>query len=69
VEGKATRQKIDIGQRREGKVEVMNGLMREDVVVTAGVMKLREGAPVTIANTAAPDPAPVGKADAPRTKG
>lgn len=70
VDGKATRQKIDIGQRREGRVEVVNGLGAEDVVVTAGVTKLREGAPVTIANSSpATAPAPVGKSDsaAPRT--
>jgi membrane fusion protein (multidrug efflux system) len=62
VEGKAMRQKIDIGQRREGKVEVMAGLTPEDVVVTAGVIKLREGVPVTIANSA-PAGSPVGKSD------
>jgi membrane fusion protein, multidrug efflux system len=70
VEGKATRQKIDIGQRREGRVEVVNGLGPEDVVVTAGVIKLREGASVTIANSSpATAPAPVGKSDSavPRT--
>jgi membrane fusion protein (multidrug efflux system) len=69
VEGKATRQKIDIGQRREGRVEVVNGLGPDDVVVTAGVIKLREGVPVTVANTpAAAPPAPVGKSEsAPRT--
>jgi membrane fusion protein, multidrug efflux system len=68
VDGKATRQKIDIGQRREGRVEVLSGLAPEDVVVTAGVIKLREGVPVTIANTA-PAP-PVGKSEAaPKTKG
>jgi membrane fusion protein (multidrug efflux system) len=60
VEGKATRQKIEIGQRREGRVEVVNGLNPEDVVVTAGVIKLREGAPVSVANSA-PPAAPVGK--------
>jgi membrane fusion protein (multidrug efflux system) len=60
VEGKATRQKIEIGQRREGRVEVVNGLNPEDVVVTAGVIKLREGAPVSVANSA-PAAAPVGK--------
>jgi membrane fusion protein (multidrug efflux system) len=68
VDGKATRQKIVIGQRREGRVEVTEGLAPEDVVVTAGVIKLREGAPVAIANTA-PAAAPVGKTDTvtPRT--
>src|SRR6266850_2330060 len=52
VDGKATRQKVDIGQRREGKVEVVNGLTPEDVIVTAGIIKLREGVAVTIANSA-----------------
>jgi membrane fusion protein (multidrug efflux system) len=68
VEGKAMRQKIDIGQRREGRVEVVNGLGPDDVVVTAGVIKLREGAPVAIANSA-PAAAPVGKSEtaAPKT--
>ena len=62
VDGKAMRQKIEIGQRREGRVEVVNGLTPEDVVVTAGVIKLREGAAVTIANSAPTSP-PVGKND------
>jgi membrane fusion protein (multidrug efflux system) len=68
VEGKATRQKVVIGQRREGRVEVTEGLAPEDVVVTAGGIKLREGAPVAIAN-AAPAATPVGKTETviPRT--
>ncbi len=64
VDGKATRQKIDIGQRREGKVEVLAGLAPEDVVVTAGVIKLREGVAVSIANSIPAAPA-VGKTDVP----
>jgi membrane fusion protein (multidrug efflux system) len=68
VDGKAARQKVEIGQRREGRVEIVNGLSAEDVVVTAGGLKLREGAAVTIANSA-PPAAPVGKSDAPRSKG
>ena len=69
VAGKAQRQKIEIGQRREGRVEVVNGLAPEDVVVTAGVIKLREGVAVTIANTD-PATAPVGKSDGtPKPKG
>src|SRR5207237_10824678 len=67
VEGKALRQKIEIGQRREGRVEVLNGLGSEDVVVTAGVIKLREGAPVTVADRPVAPP-PVGKNDG-QTKG
>jgi membrane fusion protein (multidrug efflux system) len=60
VEGKAQRQKVEIGQRREGRVEILNGLKTEDVVVTAGVIKLREGVAVSVANAA---PAPVGTTD------
>ena len=62
VDGKALRQKVEIGQRREGRVEVLNGLTRDDVVVTAGVIKLREGVAVTIANSSTA-PAPVGRSD------
>jgi membrane fusion protein (multidrug efflux system) len=62
VDGKAQRQKIEIGQRREGRVEVLSGLSPRDVVVTAGAVKLREGVAVSVANSAAP-PAPVGKSD------
>ena len=70
VEGKALRQKIEIGARRDGRVEVMNGLTPEDVVVTAGVIKLREGAAVRVANSpAAPAPQPVGNTAAPGSKG
>jgi membrane fusion protein (multidrug efflux system) len=69
VDGRAMRQKIEIGLRREGKVEVMAGLAPTDTVVTAGIVKLRDGAPVRVANapvatqplgTAAP-PAPAPK--------
>ena len=68
VGGKAARQKIEVGQRREGKVEVLSGLSPEDVVVTNGVIKLREGVPVEIANASSSPPPAVGKADtAPRT--
>jgi membrane fusion protein (multidrug efflux system) len=55
VEGKAARVKVDIGQRRDGKVEVLKGLDVNDLVVTAGQLKLREGMPVTIST--APGPA------------
>ena len=62
VDGKATRQKVEIGQRREGRVEIVNGLGIQDVVVTAGAMKLREGVTVNVANGSSPA-TPVGKAD------
>jgi membrane fusion protein (multidrug efflux system) len=68
VDGKAQRQKVDIGQRRDGKVEIRTGIAAGDVVVTAGQMKLREGVAVRVANM--PAPASVGKADEPvKSKG
>lgn len=70
VDGKATRQKVEIGARREGRVEVVNGLAPEDIVVTAGVIKLREGVVVRLANTPSPAaPQPVLNTAAPKTKG
>jgi membrane fusion protein, multidrug efflux system len=54
VDGRAQRQKVDIGQRLEGKVEILSGLAKEDLVVTAGQLKLRDGAQVSVA--AAPEP-------------
>ena len=70
VDGKATRQKIEIGARREGRVEVVSGLTPEDVVVTAGVIKLRDGVAVRVANTPSPAaPQPVLNTAAPKTKG
>jgi membrane fusion protein (multidrug efflux system) len=64
VDSKALRQKVTIGARREGRVEIVEGLTPEDVVVTAGGLKLREGVAVRVANT--PSPAtPVGRNETP----
>jgi len=52
LDGKAVRTKVDVGQRRDSKVEILNGVDKDDVVVTAGQLKLRDGAPVNIAGTA-----------------
>lgn len=52
VNGQAVRTKIDIGLRREGRVEVVRGLTQADVVVTDGQLKIRDGMPVLIANAA-----------------
>jgi membrane fusion protein, multidrug efflux system len=49
VDGKATRVKVETGQRRDGKVEVVRGVDKGDVVVTAGQQRLRDGAPVRVA--------------------
>ena len=70
ADGKVARVKVDIGQRRDGRVEVLKGLAPNDVVVTAGQLKLRDGMAVTIANgaaaaaTAAETLAPTGRPEA-----
>jgi membrane fusion protein (multidrug efflux system) len=69
VDGRAIRQRVELGQRREGKVEVLGGLAKDDLVVSAGVVKLRDGAPVKVANAAPVPPTPVGKAEAPAKGG
>jgi membrane fusion protein (multidrug efflux system) len=45
--GKAAFTKVATGIRREGMVEITDGLGPEDEVVTAGQLKLRDGAEVT----------------------
>ena len=53
VDGRAQRNKVEIGQRRNGQVEILQGLAAGDVVVTAGQLKLRDGVQVKIADAAA----------------
>jgi membrane fusion protein, multidrug efflux system len=48
LDGKAILTKIKLGQRRTGDVEVIEGLNANDFVITAGQMKLRPNAPITI---------------------
>ena len=49
VDGRSLRTKIDIGQRITGSVEVVRGLSKDDVVVTAGQAKIRDGVTVKMA--------------------
>ena len=56
VSGQAVRTRLDIGQRREGRVEVLRGLSKDDVVVTDGQLKIRDGMPVRIADAAGAAP-------------
>jgi membrane fusion protein (multidrug efflux system) len=67
IDGKAVRTKIEVGQRRDGQVEIVTGLAAGDVVVSAGQLKLRDGMPVAIAasGNGAPKPGSV----APEAKG
>jgi membrane fusion protein (multidrug efflux system) len=48
ADGRAGRVKIEVGQRRDGNVEVLKGLAANDTVVTAGQLKIRDGVPVTL---------------------
>jgi membrane fusion protein, multidrug efflux system len=59
VDGRASRAKIEIGQRQAGVVEVVRGLNKDDMIVTAGQLKIRDGAAVNVAS------APAEKATAP----
>lgn len=47
VDGKANRVKVETGQRRDAKVEILSGIDKDDVIVTAGQARLREGTPVS----------------------
>jgi membrane fusion protein (multidrug efflux system) len=60
--GRAALTQVELGQRREGKVEVRQGLDRDDVVITAGQMpKVRDGTPVTVIAGSASRPGRPGK--------
>lgn len=48
VDGKAVLTQVTTGQRRAGRVEIVGGLAPADVVVTAGQLKIRDGAEVTV---------------------
>jgi membrane fusion protein (multidrug efflux system) len=66
VDNKAQRIKVELGQRREGLVEVVRGLAATDTVITAGQFKVREG--VTVRAAAEPVAAPkAADADAPKS--
>lgn len=44
---KAARKKITLGERSKGEVEVRDGLTAQDRIITAGTMKLKDGADIT----------------------
>jgi membrane fusion protein (multidrug efflux system) len=53
--------KVKLGERRKGEAEVVEGLKPGDTIVTAGLLKVRDGMPVQIL----PPPAPATGAKAP----
>ncbi|MEW5423216.1 efflux RND transporter periplasmic adaptor subunit [Amorphus sp. 3PC139-8] len=56
-DGKAVRQRVETGQRRDGLVEITDGVASGATVVSRGIQSLRDGSPVEILN--APSSAPV----------
>jgi membrane fusion protein, multidrug efflux system len=56
VDGVARLTEVQLGGRRVGQAEIVSGLAAGDVVVTAGQMKLRDGAAVRVIDAAAPAP-------------
>jgi membrane fusion protein (multidrug efflux system) len=62
VDGKASRVKVKTGLRRDAQVEITEGLQAGDLVVTAGQIKLREGAPVQAGGSGAATADAPGKA-------
>jgi membrane fusion protein (multidrug efflux system) len=52
IDGKVKHTKVMIGTRRNGRVEIVEGLGRDDVVVTAGHQKIRDGGDVRVLDEA-----------------
>ena len=48
VDGKAVYTRVKLGERKRGDVEIVEGLDPGDVVVTAGLLKIRDGMPVAV---------------------
>lgn len=53
VDGRAMRTKVEVGQRRDGKVEIVDGVSGSDTIVVAGWQRLRDGAAVRSSGGAA----------------
>ncbi len=62
-DGKAVRTSVGVGQRRDGRVEIVKGLVAGDIVVTAGQLKLRDGTRVTVADVGSATAGTAAKAD------
>jgi len=69
VDGKAALTKVELGVRRPGQVEVLKGLAANDVVVTDGQIKLKDGAPVMVLPAPPPPKAAVNEPNAPSLAG
>ncbi|MGE5683322.1 MAG: efflux RND transporter periplasmic adaptor subunit [Bacillota bacterium] len=49
--GKASAKVIELGIRKESKIQVVNGLNAGDTVLTTGLMQIKPGSPVKIVST------------------
>ena len=67
VDGRALRTKVEVGQRREGKVEVVEGVGAGDTIVVAGWQKLRDGTAVRAAGGGGSAPGAAGVAGSPKS--
>jgi len=56
-DGRAHRAEVTLGERRDGKVEILTGVAAGDQVVVAGFQRLTDGAPVDVVPAAASAPA------------
>jgi membrane fusion protein (multidrug efflux system) len=56
----ARRQQVTTGDTRQGRVEIVKGLKQGQRVVRAGLVKLRDGQPVSVDNSVALDDGKVG---------
>ena len=59
VDNRAVRTKVDVGQRRDGKAEIVKGVAVGDIVVIAGQQRLRDGSVVTVQGAVGNNPASV----------
>ena len=62
VDGKAVRTTVKTGQRRDSKVEILSGVSKDDVIVSAGQIRLRDGVEVRVAESDASAKAKAAKA-------
>ena len=53
VDGKAVMTKVTLGERVGNEVEIVEGLKAGDTVITDGVLKIRDGSPVSLLTAAA----------------
>jgi membrane fusion protein (multidrug efflux system) len=64
VDGVAKSAPVEVGERTASHVQVLSGLQEGDVIAVTNLLRLRDGAPVTVKNPPpAPDEAPDGESD------